>query len=403
MLTTTLGFNTATRDAFSRLRVSNPTTIFDSKLLFSKAPLHWDEEITSGAGITSTWSKPKASTTFLSTNTTACRFLRQTYQRFNYQPGKSNLVDMTFTLGAPATGLVEGVGQYDDANGIFFRLNGSTYEWVIRSSRTGSPVENAVAKANWNIDPMNGLGPSGITMNFANSQILIIDYQWLGVGRVRVGFDINGIIYYVHEFTHANNAVGVYMSTPNLPLRFEMSTTAATPASTMECICSSVISEGGTNDIGILRYESTNGNHLDANTADVWYGVIGVRLKTGWVGATVKFDGMSMLVETDDSFEWAIILNPTIAGSPTFVDMPESAVQTCIGETVNTITWDTGYAFTGGVVKASVQNGSIATSVNNAICLGQGIDGTLDQIWLAVRPLTINADVEASLTWREIL
>ena len=38
------------RDAFGRLRVSNPLTLFDSKQLWDSLPLLWDDQETSGTG-----------------------------------------------------------------------------------------------------------------------------------------------------------------------------------------------------------------------------------------------------------------------------------------------------------------------------------------------------------------
>ena len=94
---------------------------------------------------------------------------------------------------------------------------------------------------------MDGTGPSGETLDLSKSQILLIDMEWLGVGKVRVGFVIDGIVYYVHEFLHANrDLAGVYMSTANLPVRYEIENIAAAASATdLVQICSSVISEGG--------------------------------------------------------------------------------------------------------------------------------------------------------------
>ena len=45
----------------------------------------------------------------------------------------------------------------------------------------------------------------------------MIDYEWLGVGRIRFGLAIGAGIIYVHEINYANSQSGVYMSSPNLP------------------------------------------------------------------------------------------------------------------------------------------------------------------------------------------
>ena len=47
-----LDTNNPTGDAFGRLRVSEPTTLFDSKQIFDAQPLLWDDQETSGSGTT---------------------------------------------------------------------------------------------------------------------------------------------------------------------------------------------------------------------------------------------------------------------------------------------------------------------------------------------------------------
>jgi hypothetical protein len=82
-------------------------------------------------------------------------------------------------------------------------------------------VNTTIAQASWNQDPFDGTGPSGITLDFTNIQILVIDAQMLYAGRVRVGFDVDGILYWAHYFLIANNQAVPTMQTYNLPVRME--------------------------------------------------------------------------------------------------------------------------------------------------------------------------------------
>ena len=84
-----------------------------------------------------------------------------------------------------------------------------------------------------------------------------------GVGRVRCGFNIDGLTLYVHEFLHANrDAVAPYTRSFTLPVRYEIATTTATGAGTLTAICCDVESEGGVDSpIGF--------NFAGANTGDV--------------------------------------------------------------------------------------------------------------------------------------
>ncbi len=393
-------------DAFGRARVSEPVTLFDSKLLAADdAPLFWDESLESGAGITaSTPTAAKPYIDFSSTLNTAGRMTRQTFQRLNYQPGKSVLVLMTgvLDLSGGGTGVKRRIGYFDDNNGLFFEDDAGTIGVTVRTNDSGSPSDTTVAQTSWNVDKMDGAGPSGVTADWTKAQIFFFDFQWLSVGRVRFGLEVGGILYLVHEVNQANTATIPWASTPNLPLRYQIITTGSSPASSMRCICSTVISEGGVDPPGKTHSHATT-DHINANTADTIYALMGLRLKAAQVGATIEYVLISIISETNDDFEWQIIHNPTVAGTFTYGDKTNSAVQTATGNTDNPST----NTVTGGTVLArgfGTQN-AVATEPlgsTKSIRLGVKIDGTLDTQVLAVRPLGANADIQGALTWREI-
>ena len=106
-------------------------------------------------------------------------------------------------------------------------------------------METRVAQASWNIDKFDEPVPVVYSFNLANNQIFIIDLQWLGAGRVRVGFNINGIIYYCHQFLAANLITTPYMTLGSRPIRFEnFNTGTASGATTLNQVCCSVVYEG---------------------------------------------------------------------------------------------------------------------------------------------------------------
>lgn len=147
-------------DPFARLRVAGPVTIFDSKQLFDNKPLQWDDAQTSGAGTSSAWSAARASSLMGVSAGTAGVRVRQTMRRFNYQPGKGQLVLMTFAMGAAAAGITRRVGQFDANNGLFLEQISTGPGFVVRSSVSGAPVDFRVDQANWNLDRLDGSGPS---------------------------------------------------------------------------------------------------------------------------------------------------------------------------------------------------------------------------------------------------
>ena len=168
---------TSQTDAFGKLRVTQPHTIFDSKQIFDNSPIFWDEELVSGAGISSAYSKPRASTTLTSTLNTAGSFIRQTFQSFNYQPGKSQLIYMTGIIGkgTHGTGTESIIGQIDDNNGIAFVLKEGVMYARIRSSVSGVPVDTDIPQSQWSEDKLDGTGASGLTADWSKIQIFTMD------------------------------------------------------------------------------------------------------------------------------------------------------------------------------------------------------------------------------------
>jgi hypothetical protein len=412
-----LDTNNGAGDAFGRLRVSNPTTLFDSKQIHDdpdlassveNQPLFYDNQEVSGTGTATLYEVNKAQTVLSVSASTAGRRIRQTKMRFNYQPGKSQLTLMTFSFSSAATaGILRKEGQFDEKNGLFLDDNGVTYGFVRRTYVTGSAVDNRVAQADWNVDPMDGTGPSGVNLDFTKTQILVMDYEWLGVGRIRMGFNVHGVTYIAHEFLNTNNLDVVYMSDPNLPLRSEIENTGAGAAASITQICSTVISEGGSEDLGSVRSASTNGTHVDANTENTIYAILGIKQKAAYLSNTIKLIDFSIQEQAGSKkMEWMLLLNPTVADTFTYADEPLSAVQIARGATANTVT--DGYRLAGGFFESAGQAGGGAGSIggilNNAIKLGSLIDGTLDAMVLCVRPVggSSNTDVEASITWREL-
>lgn len=392
-------------DAFARLRVSNPETLFDSKQIHNDGSLFWDDQEVSGGGTGSVWTQVEASTTLSVGATTAGRRVRQTYRRFNYQPGKSQLVILTGTVGAGGgVGITRSMGLYDDENGIFARDNQGTIEIVKRSNRDGSETDTAIAQSGWNIDPMDGTGPSGVTLDPTKSQIFFMDIEWLGVGRVRCGWFIDGLPVYCHQFLHSNNIAGVYMSTPNLPIRYEIENDGTGVASELEAICSSVISEGGTQDVGTSRYHSNGGTVINANSSGTLYALVGIRLKSANLDGIVNLTDVSVANASSQDFEWLLVFNPTLGSAPSWTSLANSIVETSVGEGGNpsTTTVTNGTVIYGGYVKSSNTSGSQSLALDTAQQLGSSINGTPDEVWLCARPLAANADMYGAIQWKEI-
>lgn len=390
-------------DAFGRLRVSDPVTLFDSKQIFDNQPLLWDDQEVSGSGTSSSYSADAARSRLAVSATTAGKRVRQTFMRFNYQAGKSHLILMTGRMATPEAGLSGAMGYFDDDNGLFFKQDGTTLKVVRRTSTSGSVVDNEVARPDWNGDKLDGTGASGYTLDVTKTQIGWIDIEWLGVGRVRMGFVIDGKFIQVHEFLNTNTLDVVYMSTPNLPLRYELENDGTAGAANLDAICGTVISEGGSKDnTGLLRSINMANTFSNCNTAGTYYALLGIRLKSAQVGATVVPTTLSLQAATNDDFLWELRFNPTVAGTFTYGDITNSSLQSATGDVSNNPSTNT---VTGGTVLqsgyANSETGAQA-NIDSRYKLGAAIDGTVDELVLCVTPMGSNADIRASLTWREL-
>jgi hypothetical protein len=371
-------------DAFGRLRVSEPVTIFDSKLDINSRGDQWDETIPMS------YDPDEARVIIPVPNASVATRARQTFRRFAYQPGKSAQAMMTFTMGARASGITRRVGMFDTNNGAFFEQTSDGVRFVIRSSATGSPVDTKIEQADWCYDKLDGNGPSGITLDDSKSQILFIQYEWLGVGTVSFGFFIDGVPRIAHCEHHANNVSTVYMSTPNLPLRYEIANDGTGAAANLYQICSCVNAEGGQQVTGHLRSADRGSTALvTLNDADL-YPLIAIRLKTGNADrATVLLDHFSAVCTSTAIWRWALLLNPTVAGTAlNFAASVGLAVEADVAATNAT-------KVSGGTVIASGHASGTATvdvialqSLANDVLLGSDLSGTRDVLVLAVQRLT---------------
>lgn len=397
-------------DAFGRLRVSDVETIFDSKQLCTSAVNFWDTSATFGTGTSAIYTSASSSTHLYVAGSTAGTIVRQTFRRFNYQPGKSQLIFLTGTTSASGggTGIKRRMGLYDDGNGIFFMDDQGTNKFVLRSDTIGSVVDNEIPQSQWNLDKLDGTGPSKKVLDISKSQIMVADIEWLGVGRIRVGFVIDGLIIYCHQYLNSNINKGVYMRTPNLPLRYEISNNGTGVQSSLEHICGAVMSEGGTQPSGIVRSSSTAGTHVSLETENQLYAIKGIRINPNRKSAQVDILQVSIFLQSlSDNIEWVLLFNPTVVGSITWSDVSNSVVQHFNGVTANTVSGgieiDQGYVSTGN---AQTGRGGVDSLINSILSLGHRIDGTPQTFVLAARPIGGSATgvfVEGGLTWKEVV
>jgi hypothetical protein len=121
----------------------------------------------------------------------------------------------------------------------------------------GKVIELRIPQSQWNIDKLDGTGPSGMTLDITKMQMWFIDYSWYGAGTIRYGVRNNkGEITYCHRIVHGNSQVEAYMRSGNLPARYEVNTLwpVTTIASTLSNVATTlnVASTAGYPDTGVL-------------------------------------------------------------------------------------------------------------------------------------------------------
>jgi hypothetical protein len=332
-------------DAFGRLRICSPLTLFDSSHRYRDNGL-WNTDTATGG--TSTFSANEGLVNLSVTTTSGSRVYRETAKVFSYQPGKGLLVMSTFVMSPAKTGLRQRVGYFGTANGIYIELNNSTLSFVERSSVTGSAVETRVSQANWNIDKLDGTGPSGYTLDITKAQIFWMDVEWLGLGTVRTGFVIDGKLVHCHSFNHANLITSTYITTASLPLRYEIENTTGTASnSTLKQVCSTVISEGGYELRGAqLAVGVPVTAPVSLATAGTYYPLISVRLKASpdRLDAIVIITALSVLGTSSNTvYNWQLVSGGTTSGGSWVSAGTDSAVEYKID----------GGGFSGGRILAS--------------------------------------------------
>lgn len=375
-------------DAFGRQRMSEPYTLFDSTMRYSNRPDQWFETISGSAS--STFLSNESSNALTVTTASGDTVLRRTKQRFPYQPGKSLMVMMSFVGAAPVSGVTQEVGLFDDNNGILVRASGTTIQFVVRSFSSGAVVENVINQNSWNIDTLPSL-------DFSKAQIFVTDLEWLGVGRVRCGFVIDGEITYCHEFQHANLISSVYMQTAILPLSYRIQNNSAQSSGrTLKQICCSILSEGGYQPDGavysishdLAAVPNTSGERITA----------GIRMASGRTGNVILPVRISTTTASSDVVLWRLRLNPTLSGVTwTAADNGRGNVEiissgtTVAGGTVI----DSGF-----VSQGSANNYAIAESIR--LSLGQNASGVSDTLVLTVDS-SVNAKALGMIGWVELV
>jgi len=393
-------------DAFGRMRVSNPLTLFDSSHRYRDNNL-WSS--LTAVGGTYSFNQNQGLMDLTVNALSGSSVIRETTKAFAYQPGKSLLILNTFVFAPSATNLRQRVGYYGADNGIYLQLDGGIISFVERSLVNGSPsTESIIPKSDWNIDKLNGTGPSGFTLDITKAQIFWMDVEWLGVGTVRCGFVIDGKFVHCHSFHHANRIDSTYITTACLPLRCEITNKAATAGSaTMKQICSSVISEGGYELRGLQQAISipiTSPRTFAAT--NTYYPIISIRLRTSpdRLDAVVILTALSMLGRGNGiDYNWQVRASGVTSGG-SWID---AGIDSAIEYNISGTSYAGGRILASGFLNSSNQGSPNLDILKEALFKFQlernNLTKTPFEITLVAATDTVNGSgMFASMDWEEI-
>ncbi len=382
----------ATIDAFGRLRVSEVTSFLELKYLSDKQPLLVDEAISGSSTSVFNLSNSEINMTVSSLGDFV---IRQTRYRGIYQPGKGQIFEASFSDFNIENNVIKRVGYFSssfvapystDFDGFFLESNGVNNSISFQIWKTGNMIFSS-ATDTWDLTEFDIN-----TIDWSKTNLCLIDFQWLGVGRVRFGLSISGITYLFTEHSGTNNLNNVYMKSPNQPIRYEIRSEGG--SGQFNQICSQVSLEGSLNSLN-KSIGLANASEVTCSTSGVTYPIIGYRLKTGSSFSNAIIDYVAVLQTTNDNYLASIQFNPTFNVLPSYTDVNNSSIQYAVGNG-STITSD-GHIISNYIGKA----GSLGTDKfdykDNSIKPGVGISGNQDTVWFCVTPLSNNSKFRTTI------
>jgi len=423
-----------TKDSFERVRISDARIAFEypfGAILTGTATQIWESTpVASGTQALTT----NLYGTELNTLTTAgSGYWIQSYAHVRYAPGISTLYRITFNFNNLITNVRRRVGMFTDqgtypstaGDGFYLEADGASISVVRRYMTTGGTgAEERVVQSSWNMDVMNGSGASGVNIDWTKAQHFVVEYQWLGVGTIRFGFETGaGGTVWCHQMVSVNVLSTPWSRTGSLPIRSEIhSTGVLAQAGKLTLINVVVLQEGDVADLRGWRYFGAHSGTTirTVGTAAGLFPIMSLR-----ASSTNDLTKRAKIVPTfldinivtagtgTTSIQVAILMIPTpntgatfagtIAGSVTTVDIAATATTAVTGTVVAmwTIPNIVGrYTFDlitqNDNANTPGYNAAGTVAINNAsvLCLSAGtLTGTT----------TVAPAFTASLNWKELV
>lgn len=396
------------RDAFYRLRVSNPVSLFTAESAFDP----WQNE-SSTMKFVSQLIGETAEATFSSegyysliVETESDCVIRQSR---HYIPDQAGLSKIALISGVLLTGpqsqetVVSRFGLFDGNNGHCLQLatDGLSFCELVNG------VETVIPQSNWNIDPLDGTGSSGLNLSsyiVANGNlpdvvdlsyhqnILIIDTEWTGL--TRLGFFLNGVPRYAHQFAHENRQSPISNSS-GLPVRYQIKkiSTDNTQCELRVCWCNVLVEGTYVPHVPRFSYSNARGSYSlitpsSAAADSALTPVFSMRIKDIYSHASVKVETLKLSITTNNDIYWELIKNVTLQSDTWLVNAPYGSM---IEFDTTTARYSRGIVIKDGFLNASSMGetnfvDSTSSYLSDPI-LGIDLNGDRDTLTLGIRNL----------------
>lgn len=387
-------------DGFGALRVASNFLIFNAKFVSDKQPLFWSET-TAGAGA-ATINTNKALIEMVVGTASGDEVVRQTKRYFNSAFGTGYRFIISATMGAIKANVRQRICLGDASNGWRFEQDGTNLKIVqYGNDGTGTPASTEFLQSAWNIDPLDGTGISGVTIDTSKNQLWFFEYAGARTGRVRFGVMIGGVVLYCHQLSGANQTTTVFFNRISLPIRQEITNTGISASSTtMNQVAAAVVAESPTYHPTHSHMAASNGDTgVTANPSiGTIYPILSVRLKAAHIRKTMVPRSYSIMTTNANSIYYEIRLNASLT-APTFA-VTTSANSIIEVDKAATAMTDGELILCGTLNQASGR--SVTQEVESDLILAASIAGVSDILTIGFRTIGGgNSTMFASLEWGE--
>ena len=316
----TVDDDTVQHTSLNRRKVSTFELVDFATFTTSKDPDIFDE-ISSGTG-SATHDPYLGLVKFEVGSDSGDQIIRQSKRVQRYLPGRQNEFGTTCIFGTPTIGVRRRVGMFDSDNGFFFEDAGTgTYRCVLRRNTITGVVEEAYERDSWNVDKLDGSGPSGINADPEMIQHMSMEYEWYGAGMIEWNFVIDNNKYPIHRILHANREDHTWSSKAALPIRYELTNFGgASGTHTFYQGAHSLSAEGTTTLLGRQESISNAITGKTLTTANTFYPMVAIRIKTDKLYAVAIPDEFSAATLDNTNVFVRNIEGATITGG-TWVSM----------------------------------------------------------------------------------